>query len=194
MKKHLPLSLPNDSAWDKKTWRYYTPIWFNKIVDGISNIIKWIPILYKDRNWDDHHILEVLKFKLIQQRKELVEANRHTTVWQTNRDITICLNLIERIQEETYNLEYQDFVRERIWFSDNGDGTSIYNSEITYENFTGYFKKYPNQVKYLVNKYPELKLPDNKMRLALMLSDLNQKRCQALLFKVLNYKINYWWD
>lgn len=194
MKKHLPLSLPNDSAWDKKTWRYYTPIWFNKIVDGISNIIKWIPILYKDRNWDDHHILEVLKFKLIQQRKELVEANRHTTVWQTNRDITICLNLIEHIQEETYNLEYQDFVRERIWFSDNGDGTSIYNSEITYENFAGYFKKYPNQVKYLVNKYPELKLPDNKMRLALMLSDLNQKRCQALLFKVLNYKINYWWD
>jgi len=37
-------------------------------------------------------------------------------------------------------------------------------------------------------------LPENKMELALRLSDLNQSRCQALLFKILNEKINRWWD
>jgi hypothetical protein len=50
----------------------------------------------------------MLKFKLIQQRKELVEANRHMGVEAINRDITICLNLIERILDETYNLVIND--------------------------------------------------------------------------------------
>jgi hypothetical protein len=194
MKKHLPLPIPSDSAWERRTWRYYTPIWFNEIVTGISNLIKWTPTIYKDRDWDDHYIFEMLKFKLIQQRKELVGANRHTGIEDTNRYITLCLNLIERIQEETYNLEYQDFVRERIWFTDNGDETSTLNSEIEYENFTGFFLKYQNQTKRLVEKNPELALEENKMRLALRLSDLNQSRCQALLFKILNEKINRWWD
>jgi hypothetical protein len=194
MKKHLPLPIPSDSAWERKTWRYYTPIWFNEIVTGISNLIKWTPTIYKDRDWDDHYIFEMLKFKLIQQRKELVGANRHTGVEDTNRYITLCLNLIERIQEETYNLEYQDFVRERIWFTDNGDETSTLNSEIEYENFTGFFLKYQNQTKRLVEKDPKLALEENKMRLALRLGDLNQSRCQTLLFKILNEKINTWWD
>jgi hypothetical protein len=194
MKKHLPLPIPSDSAWERKTWRYYTPIWFNEIVTGISNLIKWTSTIYKDRDWDKHYIFEMLKFKLIQQRKELVGANRHTGIEDTNRYITICLNLIEHIQEETYNLEYQNYVRERMWFSDNGDGTSTWNSEIEMENFSGYFKKYSNQTKYLLNKKPRLGLPENKMELALKLSDLNQSRCQTLLFKILNEKINTWWD
>lgn len=194
MTKHLPLPIPSDSAWGRPSWRKYTPIWFNEIVTGISNLIKWTPTIYKDRDWDDHYVFEILKFKLIQQRKELVEANRHTGVEAINRDITLCLNLIEHIQEETYNLEYQDFIRERMWFSDNGDGTSTWNSEIEYENFTGYFLKYRNQTKRLVEKDPELALEENKMRLALRLGDLNQSRCQALLFKILNEKINHWWD
>ena len=194
MTKHLPLPIPSDSAWGRPSWRKYAPIWFKQFIDGVSNIVKWAPTIYKDKNWDDSFIFEMLKFKLIQQRKELVEANRHTGVEAINRDITLCLNLIEHIQEETYNLEYQDFVRERMWFSDNGDGTSTLDSEIEYENFTGYFKKYQNQVKKLLQKQPRLGLPENKMELALRLSDLNQSRCQALLFKILNYKINRWWD
>ena len=201
MTKHLPLPIPSDSAWGRPSWRKYTPIWVKEIIDGISNIIKWIPIIYKDRDWDDSYIFDILKFKLIQQRKELVNSNRHAGVEDINKYITICLNLIEHIQEETYNLEYQDFVREKTWFSKNEDsevssvGISYsYNSEIEIENFSGYFKKYPNQVAKLLNKSPELRLPENKMRLALKLGMLNQSRCQTLLFKILNEKINTFWD
>lgn len=193
-KRHYQLPIPDDSAWERRTWRYYTPIWFNEIVKGISNLIKWAPTIYKDRDWDRRYIFEMLKFKLIQQRKELVGANRHLGVEAINRDITICLNLIERILDETYNLEYQDYVREKVWWTDNGDDTSTYNSEILYENFAGYFLKYRNQVYKLVEKDSELALEENKMRLALYLGDLNQKRCQALLFKIMNDKIGHWWD
>lgn len=192
MKKHLPLPIPSDSAWGRPSWRKYAPIWFKQFIDGVSNIVKWAPTIYKNRDWDDGFIFEILKFKLIQQRKELVRGNRHMGVEAINRDITICLNLIEHIQNETYNLEYQDYVREKVWFSDNENGTSTYNSAIEWENFTGYFLKYQNQTKRLVNKDPGL--ASNKMHLALRLSDLNQKRCQTLLFKILDYKINRWWD
>jgi hypothetical protein len=194
MKKHLPLPIPNDSAWGRPSWRKYSPIWFKQFIDGVLNLVKWAPVIYKDKNWDDTYIFEILKFKLVQQRKELVEANRHMGVEAINRDITICLNLIERIQEETYNLEYQDFIREKVWFSKNDNDTFTCHSEVEDENFAGYFKKYQNQTKYLLNKHPKLGLPENKMSLAIHLSHLNQKRCQTLLFKILNEKINYWWD
>jgi hypothetical protein len=68
------------------------------------------------------------------------------------------------------------------------------DSEIIDENFAGYFLKYRNQVAKLIKKDPELALPENKMRLALYLGDLNQKRCQTLLFRILNDKINNFWD
>lgn len=194
MKIYKPLPIPKDSAWDRPSWRRYLPYWVKDIINGVSNIIKWAPIIYKDRNWDDHYIFEMLKFKLIQQRKELVNANRHTGIEDTNRYITICLNLIERIQYETYGVEYIDYIREKTWFEPNENGTFTYKSEIIMENFSGYFLKYQNQTRRLLKKDPELGLPENKQRLALKLSDLNQRRCQTLLFKILNEKINCWWD
>jgi hypothetical protein len=57
-----------------------------------------------------------------------------------------------------------------------------------------FFLKYRNQVYKLVEKDSELALEENKMRLALYLGDLNQKRCQTLLFRILNDKINNFWD
>lgn len=194
MKIYKPLPIPKDSAWDRPSWRRYLPYWVKDIIHGVSNIIKWAPLIYKDRDWDDHYIFEMLKFKLIQQRKELVNANRHTGIEDTNRYITICLNLIEHIQYETYGVEYLDYVREKTWFEPNENDTFTYKSEIIMENFSGYFLKYQNQTRRLLKKDPELKLPENKQRLALKLSDLNQRRCQTLLFKILNEKINCWWD
>jgi len=199
MKIHRPLPIPSDSAWDRPSWRKYAPVWFKQFIDGVSNIIKWTPTIYKDRNWDGSFIFEILKFKLIQQREELVKANRHTGVEQVNRYITICLNLIEHIQEETYNLEYQDYIREKIWWTENKESSTVgvtyrYHSEIEHENFIGYFLKYKNQTKRLVEKDSTLALPENRMHLALQLSHLNQNRCQTLLFKILDEKIQHWWD
>lgn len=194
MKIHKPLPIPKDSAWNRPSWKKHIPYWAREIVHGISNIIKWAPIIYKDRNWDDHYIFEILKFKLLQQREELVNANRHTGIEETNRYITICLNLIEHIQNETYGTEYQDYVREKIWSESTKDGTYALRSEIVFENFSGYFLKYQNQTRRLLKKDPELGLPENKQRLALRLGNLNQYRCQTLLFKILGEKINHWWD
>ena len=191
MNNYTPLPLPKDTAWERKSWRRHSPIWIKQIVDGIINLIKWFPIIWKDRNWDHHYIFEILKFKLIQHREKLVNSNRHTGVNEANYYITICLNLIDRIQNEYYGLEYQEFYRGKVKFVKEGNYYK-YDEQIEFENFSGYFQKYPLQVKSLLEKYPEVK--DDKMKLAIFLSHRNQKRCQSLLFKILDEKINYWWD
>ncbi len=191
MNKYTLLQLPKDTIWERKSWRRYAPIWLIRITDSIWGLIEWFPIIWKDRHWDDHYIFEILKFKLLKQREYLVNNNRHTNVSEANYYITICLNLIDKIQNEYYALEYQDFYRGTTKFIKEG---KYYRHEekIEFENFSGYFQKYPLQVKSLLKKYPEVK--DDKMKLALFLSYRNQKRCQTLLFKILNEKINYWWD
>jgi hypothetical protein len=93
MKQYKQLPTPPDSAWNRFTFRKYAPVWLKNFIDGVTNIAIWMPTIYKDKSWDGHYIFEILKFKLIQQRKQLVKANRHTGCEIANRDITLCLNL-----------------------------------------------------------------------------------------------------
>ena len=170
MKTHKQLPIPSDSAWGRKI---YNPIvmfrraiynkWPHSFLDrnmdkyifdpyyniknGLISLWEWKSVIWKDRHWDGHYILEVLKHKLILQRKELVSANRHTSIPQTNRDITICLNLIERIQEEYYNMEYLDyFVSDYTWGDFDENSKKLVIDEIS-NTADDYFKKYRSTVK-----------------------------------------------
>lgn len=105
------LTIPGDSAWQRKTYdpilRLYRikdewPKWLDvafdfwfipkrfltEIFDFIQKLKVWIPVLWKDRDWDDFFIFEVLKTKLLTQRKYLIQKNRHMGIEATNRDIT----------------------------------------------------------------------------------------------------------
>lgn len=201
MKQYKQLPIPKDSAWERKSIKRYLPIWFNEFITGCSNLIKWFPIIWKQRDWDYFHIYEIIKQKLIFQRQELVSANRHTTVWQTNRDITICLNLIERIQEGYYEIEHCDYINQDFNFVPTGkkfEGEDTFEMKITvhYKDFIPYFTKYHNQYKKLIEhgfKGQKLTKEDDE-RIALYLGMVNHERAKKLLFKIMNERIESWWD
>lgn len=67
--KYKQLLLPKDSAWGRKTIWKYIPNFIIQFIEGVENIIKWIPTIYKDKNWDKHFIFEIIKFKLLQQKR-----------------------------------------------------------------------------------------------------------------------------
>lgn len=180
------LKLPKDSAWDRKTWRYYTPIWFNKFVEGIVNIFVWIPILYKDKNWDYSNIYSILEFKLLQQRKCLVQTNRFVGVDRINRDITICLNLINRLKEDYYEIEHSEYFEYKHAISED----DFFNFEIEWENFDEFFKKYPNQYKAIKAKNIDF----DKLEIASQISRQNQIKAKNLLYRILNERLEEWWD
>ena len=215
MKTYTQLPIPTDSAFGRKTYNpirllrravynkcphsfldrnmdKYIFLPYENVKNGLVNFWTWKSVIWKDRHWDDHFIFEVLKQKLILQRKELVSANRHTSTPQTNRDITICLNLIERIQEEYYGTEYVDyFVSNYSWEDFDENSKKLVIDEIS-NTADDYFKKYRSTVKRCLKKDRDLCF--DKKRLAMSVSHENQKRCQALLFRILNERSNWWWD
>jgi len=69
MKTYKQLIIPEDSAWDRNTlygklhWR------IRYVITGIKNIIRWMPTIYHDRDWDQWHIYNVLQKKIESKRQ-----------------------------------------------------------------------------------------------------------------------------
>lgn len=186
--------------WRVEDLRFYP----RKFVTGVKNLIKWFPIIWKDRDWDDHFIFEVLKFKLKNQSKYIGEKDRHTSAKRDAEIMMTVVKLIERVQEETYAMEYMDYHKTRNYFveTDKTHGTEKtyeWKHEELSENFDEYFKKYPRQFeKAYTGKLSRFRRYDdeseNKQIYAMEISHENQERCKRLLFKILNDNILKWWD
>lgn len=220
--KKLPI--PEDSAWDRKSYNPYTLFrrwiynkfrytWFENVLDkciftpihncdnGIRNLYRWFSVIWKDRDWDHSYIFGILKYKLIRQREYLVSNNRHLGIDQDNRDMTICLNLIERIQQEYYGLEYMDYKQSNIRFEKTGnqyEGEDTYKMEedLISERYDEFLNRYKSTVRYILkNGYRGRKIDiEDKDILCMYVSQYNQEKCQRLLFNILNDRILGWWD
>ena len=193
MKNFKPLIIPEDSAWSRNTlygklhWR------IRYFLEGVKNIIRWIPTLYHDRDWDGVYILKILQKKIEFQRKELVNANRHTEVERDNRYMTLALNLLERVREEHYSLECMDYWHEKMEFNDVPDKPNLKSIDFVpiSERFDEYLNKYPSSVRAIIKQHGE---QDDKKRLCLLVSYYNHNKANKILFRVLEEKLAQWWD
>jgi len=193
MKTYKQLSIPEDSAWSRNTL-YSKLHWRIKyFLEGVKNIIRWIPTLYHDRDWDGYYILKILQKKIEFQRKELVNANRHMDIDRDNRDMTLALNLLERVRQEHYSLECMDYWHDTISFEDVPDNKNLKSIEVETktERFDEYLNKYPSSVRATIKEHG---LQDDKKRLCLMVSYYNHNKANKLLFRVLEERLNQWWD
>ena len=229
MKTHKQLVVPTTTAWDKKSYdpisliynklRYEKekeiPIfWENYFFDPYFSIkysiidffaffvrlYKWIPVIWKDRDWDDSYIFQIIKRKLLLQREYIVKNNRHTNVQVINRDITICLNLIERILDSTYQIEYFNYLEEDHQFIPTDETNKYYTLESTpiQDNTIDYVRKYLNTAKTIIKKRKDLSDYEtnykNRKVLCLYMSTYRHKKAIDLLFYILREKIESWWD
>jgi hypothetical protein len=193
MKTYKQLPIPEDSAWERITlygrlhWR------IRNFLTGCHNLIKWFPTIWNDRDWDGHYILKILQKKIEFQRKELVSANRHTRIESDNRDMTLALNLLERVKEEYYSLECMDYWDSEMVFDDVPENPELKSIEVntTAERYDEYLSKYPSSVRALTKEHGE---ELDKQRLCLMVSNYNHKKANKLLFRVLEERLAFWWD
>ena len=187
MKTYTKLPIPNDSSWDKKTWRYYFPSWFVMFVEGVYNIFRWIPTIYKDKDWDDYYITKLLQVKIEHQREYLVKHNRHESTSEDNFWMTVVLNLIEREHEEYYAMEKYEYVE---MYDD------IAKIEYKSEHLQDYINKYSGVYRRVIKS---IDLSDkhfsiNKDSIALEIGRQRQEKCRRLLFRILHEKSQRWWD
>jgi hypothetical protein len=194
MKQYKQLPIPKDSAWGRNNWLRYVPAWIKEFIRGVINIVRWMPTIYRDRHWDHTFITDILQKKLEFTREELVSANRFHGVESVNKDITLALNLLERIKDGFYEYEMSDYIKKSYEFIPV-DGTGDYltmESTILEDNLEEYLAKYKHTAKKLRKKY-KLKATDTE-RLAYKVSSYNQEKCERIFWKLMHYKLNYWWD
>ena len=193
MKTYKQLPIPEDTAWDRTTlfgrlhWR------IRNFLTSCNNLIKWFPTIWNDRDWDGHFILKILQKKIEFQRKELVNANRHTRIESDNRDMTLALNLLERVKEEYYNLECMDYWHSEMIFGEVPDKSELKSIDILTksERYDEFLSKYPSSVRAVVKEHGE---QDDKQRLCLLVSYYNHNKANKLLFRILEERLAYWWD
>jgi hypothetical protein len=193
MKTYKPLPIPEDSAWDRTTlfdrlhWR------IRYFLTGCRNLIKWAPTIYHDRGWDGNYILYILQKKIEYQREYLVSENRHTRIDIDNRDMTLVLNLIERVREEYYQLECMDYWHSEMIFGEVPDKPDLKSIDILTksERYDEFLSKYPSSVRGVVKEHGE---QDDKQRLCLLVSYYNHNKANKLLFRILEERLAYWWD
>ena len=194
MKQYQKLKLPKDSAWGRKTWRSYVHWRIKYLIDGIHNIIRWVPTLFHDRDWDDAYTLKLLQKKIEYQRAHLVNSNRHTRIDEDNYWMTVTLNLIEREHSSYYECEYLDYIKQDMIFKDYEDKPDykIMEFKTKWENLDEYLNKYPRSTQIVLKRYSDKIL--TKDLLAMYVAQYNQEKCRTLLFNILNQYSNRWWD
>jgi hypothetical protein len=192
---------PNVFKRIKIWWKFDGKYYHKYFKQGIKNIIYWLPVIWKDRDWDTHYIYEVLKHKLKAQAKYIADKGRHTSAERDARNMKICANLIQKLQDDYYSSEYTKYAKDRVWFTDCEDKLeySQYNSEIIWELYDEYFKKYPLVYKrvlkgegpFSLDGRDELEL---KRIIAMNIGHVNEDRARKLLFKIMEQNIENWWD
>ena len=185
----------------------FIPLWWNHegrylhrhVWTGIKNIWYWLPIIWKDRNWDSNYIFEIMMHKLKAQSKYIGSRGTHLSAERDAEIMMTCVRLMKLVQEDTYSSEYSDYHKTKHWLEDIEDkpGLSSWESRLLEENFDDYFKKYPLIYKRVLNGEGVFKRQgreDDKQVIAMNISHINHDRAKKLLFKLMEENIERWWD
>lgn len=73
---------------------------FYDIKKGIENIIKWLPIIWKDRDWDWAYLAEIMEFKLRNMADHNEKYSYHVGAEKEVRSMRVCAALLKRLRDD----------------------------------------------------------------------------------------------
>jgi hypothetical protein len=183
-------------------WKFEGRYYHKDLYRGVKNLIKWFPVIWRDRDWDSYYIFRILEHKLKSQAKYIGGRDIHVTAKRDAEVMLTCVRLMEHIRCDYYEGEYSDYHHTKHWFEDIEDmpGYSSWESELQSENFDDYFKKYPLIYKRVLNGEgtfnidKESESEERKKVIAMNIAHINHDRARKLLFKIMEENIERWWD
>lgn len=185
----------------KLWWKFEGRYLHTSFIRGVKSVWYWLPVIYKDRHWDSHYIYEVLKHKLKAQAKYIGERDFHTRAQQDARNMSWCVSLIQKEQDDFYQMEYMDYEKTNFRFEpcEDKEGLSELKIDVQEYDFKPYFEKYPLIYKRVLNGEGIFDIDsddeyERQHRIALNISHINQDRCREILFRIMCNNINSWWD
>ena len=78
---------------------------FVKSFMAVKNLVRWFPIIIKDKDWDESFIYKILQFKLKNQAEYIATRDWHTNAKRDAEIMMTCVRLIDKINEEYYGME-----------------------------------------------------------------------------------------
>jgi hypothetical protein len=150
---------------------------------GVRNLIRWFPVIWNDRNWDQYYIYIILRKKLKLTEKTLRNGH-HLYADRTADQIKVCIFLLNRLIKDEYHMNAFKRHNEK-WgetefeFEKIKDRPGYSSLKITHPNVKTEkdkklqkkdFKRASDHVEYLTNQDVEM------------------------LFRNMNKYIRGWWD
>jgi hypothetical protein len=184
-------------------WYQYTwlgKIWFS-LKAGIPNLWKWRKVVWEDHDWDYRHIYDVMYFKIKNTADYIEKHDRFVGVEHEVAWMRKCLTLIERVSDESYEMEHMDYKDMEMVFTPTNDGTgsSLMEFETHRDDSEDYISKYPlwekraieyirkNQHRYTVDE-------TDRGHVARIMAQLRQEKAKKLMFQIMEWRIERWWD
>ena len=157
---------------------------FRNIKLGIPNLIKWIPVIWGDRDWDQYFLYIILKFKLEQMVKLQLKYGHSVNSEMYANQMKTCILLLDRIVKDDYLMNAlkpheKKWGESRLNFKPVPDNTELYEGIYTVEKVT--------------NKKEKEQEDKERMRIYKNVDNL-QKQDLDMLFKNMRKHIEGWWD
>lgn len=181
-------------------WRFDGRYMHKEFALGVKNLWRWFPTIWKDRDWDDSYIFEIIRVKLEHQAKYIGDRDIHTSAKRDAEKMRLVAKLIQLQKDDFYSMEYMDYYDIKYDFIPTDKTEKWFTMEDTLisENFDDYFKKYPRQYKKVLsgelNRFEKAVDVKDKKRIAMEIANENHLRCRKLIFKIMESEIEKWWD
>jgi hypothetical protein len=168
---------------------------FKNCLTGLSNIIYWFKYIWRDKDYDFSYIFIVLEKKLEKQAKFMELKSLHANAKRDAQIMKTCVRLMKLVREEYYRMQHMDYHESVLHFDDVPDNPDYKQLRIENlsENYDDYFKKYPLVYKRILNSLKTNRQRD-KAYIAMKISWANHEKAKALVFKILNERIEHWWN
>ena len=85
----------------------------------IKRLWRWVPVLWKQEDWDYDFLYEIMRIKMEELLKCLKEDNIHVGADRRARQLSICLEYFKRMRTPE---DYIDIPSEDVSFKDTSDG------------------------------------------------------------------------
>ncbi len=162
--------------------------WIKRKIWQIKNIVRWVPKIWNQFDFDYRYSIEVFKFQL-QKQADYMDSDRAMTVEskQNAQRIRMVIRLMDKVYDEEYGCEYQDKLKEKYgedvldWdFFEIEDKSSYSTLKWRYETDEKY-KEVRDQIEEDKDRWFKE-------------SYEKQKRAHSLLWKLIEHNIRGWWD
>lgn len=184
------------SFWEKLVldWEYKIKYYPKNFIIGIKNLYKWFPIIWKDRDWDDTFLFEIIKFKISTVAKTHGKVLPYEGFERNVEVMNTIVRLIDKFQSEDYLHEYINYVDDEFTF-DKVEGTDYYEMKIKNlrDDLDQYFDKYPLLKKRATNHKIYTSNPSS-VSLAMAMGFVQHERAKRIIFELLNRHVDKWWE